>query len=288
MPFVPITLNFAFDVVREKNRKKQIALAAACGLAAVIGSMIKMTVMIALIAAVICWLCLLKPRDALVYGSLCIAIFAMGNGIVRQTMFRAPISAEMYDRHNTPLIHWVEMSIPSGGNEYGGYSSYDYAITWGMMEDGASRQEVMDSIYSRMKDKIYTLRYPDRLILAALRKNVAAFGDGTFGMSEMLDDNPVRENWISGYVLEGRDGFPAYQGITSGIYYAYFLLAVLGCIRDIRKHDLSMAMGYIAVFGMMLFLMLWEARTRYFFGFLPIILLLSSVYTAKRNEESIS
>ena len=53
------------------------------------------------------------------------------------------------------------MSIPSGNNPYGGVSG-DYAITWGMMEEGATHEEVMASIYSRMKDKIYTLRYPNR------------------------------------------------------------------------------------------------------------------------------
>ena len=142
----------------------------------------------------------------------------------------------------------------------------------------------MDSIYSRMKDKIYTLRYPDRLVLAALRKNAANFGDGTFGMTEMLDDNPVRPNAVSQVVLEEGRYYALYQAVASGVFFAQLMLAVLTCVRDIRRWDLRMAPGYVAAFGMMLFLMLWEARARYFFGFVPVILLLASRIAAEKEE----
>lgn len=64
----------------------------------------------------------------------------------------------MVEQHHTPTIHWIMMSIPTGDNPYGGATG-DYGITWGMMEDGASRTDIMDSIYTRMKDRIYALRY---------------------------------------------------------------------------------------------------------------------------------
>ena len=284
MPFVMMTLYLALRVMQEEDARRRLCWAAACALMAALGGMIKMTVAIVLIAAVICWLLCLRPVHAAACAALCAVILFAGNGAVERTLLSGPIDRQMYQQHNTPKIHWVMMSIPSSDNPYGGYCN-EYGPTWEMMENGASREEIMDSIYTRMKDKIYTLRYPDRLILAALRKNAAAFGDGTFGMTEMLDDNPVRLNAVSNIVLaEGRH-YPLYQGVASGVFFAQLLMAIFACWRDIRRRDLRMAMGYVAAFGMLLFLMLWEARARYFFGFVPVILLLASRIAEGREED---
>ena len=155
-----------------------------------------------------------------------------------------------------------------------------------MMEDGATRAEIMDSIYTRMKDRIYTLRYPNRLISAALHKNSAFIGDGTFGMTEMLDDGPVRENAVSAVVLEGRAHYGAYSALCTGIWMAQLTLALLACVRDIRRKDVSGAMLYIVFFGATLFLMLWEARGRYIFGFVPVALLLAARGAVCGKEET--
>ena len=95
----------------------------------------------------------------------------------------------------------------------------------------------MASISSRMKDKIYTLRYPNRLISAALRKDSAFMGDGTYGMTEMLDDGPVRENVVSSFVLEGRSRYRLHMTLCTGVWLAQLTLALLACVRDIRRSD---------------------------------------------------
>ena len=163
-----------------------------------------------------------------------------------------------------------------------------YLRTAGAPEGGgASRADIMDSIYARMKDRIYALRYPNRLVEAALRKNSAFIGDGTFGMTEMLDDGPVRENAVSSFVLEGRAHYGAYGALTTGIWLAQLTLALAACVRDIRRRDVSGAMLYVAFFGATLFLMLWEARSRYLFGFVPVLLLLAARGAIGRKEDTL-
>lgn len=283
LPFVPIVLDLALRVIHEKDAKRQLLLAAACGLTATLGGMIKMTVVIALMAAVIVWMMTMHRVRALLCGALCGAILLMGNVAMHHAMLGGAIDRQIYEQQNMPKVHWIMMAIPSSDNPYGSYAT-EYGLTWSMMDEGASREEIMDSICLRMKDKIYTLRYPDRLMLAALRKNAANFGDGTFGMTEMLDDNPVRPNTVSQIVLGGGRYYALYQAITSGVFFAQLLLATLACVRDICRRNLNMASGYVAAFGMMLFLMLWEARARYFFGFVPVILLLASQVAAEKEE----
>ena len=215
-----------------------------------------------------------------------VALVGGGTAVVQRYMKYEVLDPAMVEQHHTPTIHWIMMSIPTGDNPYGGATG-DYGITWGMMEDGASRTDIMDSIYARMKDRIYALRYPNRLAEAALRKNSAFIVDGTFGMTEMLDDGPVRENAVSSFVLEGRAHYGAYGALTTGIWLAQLTLALAACVRDIRRRDVSGAMLYVAFFGATLFLMLWEARSRYLFGFVPVLLLLAARGAIGRKEDTL-
>ncbi len=281
MPFVLLALDFALRACETKDMKTQLCMAALSGLFAMIGCQIKMTVAIVTVAAVIVFALRMKPVRAILCGALCAGLVFAGGAGVRYIMLTRVIDPAMEAQHHTPAIHWVMMSIPTGDNPYGG-STGDYGITWGMMERGATREEIMDSIYTRMKDRVYTLRYPNRLIEAALRKNSAQC-DGTMGMTEMLDDGPVRRNVVSSFVLKDGAHYRLYGAICTGVYMAALAFAWLGCLRDIRKHDVSLALGYIAMFGVMLFLMIWEARSRYLFNFVPVLLLLACAFAAPKE-----
>lgn len=286
LPFVLIALDLAMRIAEERSFGRQALLAAGLGLTALFGGQIKMTVYILVIAAVICWLLTMKPARAAACIALCVVIPAAGVSGFRRGMLDTVIAPEVYAQQNTPMIHCVMMSIPHARSPYG-TATGDYGPTWELTDAGASREAVMDSIYTRMKDRIYTLRYPDRLIAAALRKNSVFMGDGTFGMTEMLDDTPVRENAVSAFVLQGRPQYPLYQSLCTGVFMAQLLLAACGCVCDIRRKDTRAALLYVAAFGAMLFLMLWEPRSRYIFGYVPVFLILAAKAaadgTAKQN-----
>lgn len=286
LPFIAMALDLALRVKDAANPRARFALSARCSLVVLIGCQIKMTALIALIAAAIVWLLTIKPRQSVVCILLSAALVGGGTAVVQRYMKYEVLDPAMVEQHHTPTIHWIMMSIPTGDNPYGGATG-DYGITWGMMENGASRTDIMDSIYARMKDRIYALRYPNRLAEAALRKNSAFIGDGTFGMTEMLDDGPIRENAVSSFVLEGRAHYGAYGALTTGIWLAQLTLALAACVRDIRRRDVSGAMLYVAFFGATLFLMLWEARSRYLFGFVPVLLLLAARGAIGRKEDTL-
>ena len=274
LPFVVFTLLCAQRVLDAPDGCGQLGWAALCALSVLVGGQIKMTVAIALIAEVILWLLRLPLLRAALLSALCAAVLALGTAGVHSVMLSGIIDPAVYAQQNTPVIHWVMMSIPTGDNPYGGATG-DYGITWGMMDEGATQEEVMDSILTRMKDRIYTLRYPNRLLTALLRKNAAGMGDGTYGMTEMLDDGPLRENAVSAVVLEGRPYYALYAAVCTGIAMAHMLLAALGTWRALRARDTRTALPAVAMVGIILFLLIWEARGRYGFGFMPALLLLS-------------
>lgn len=284
LPFVLLALLFALRALDAESIRGTVLNALVCAAFAAVGGQIKMTAAIVLIAATIVFLLRMKPLRALcacavIWGVMGLSIFGVQKAVVGPVL-----DPEMVAQHNTPTIHWIMMSIPTGHNPYGD-DIEDYRETWGMMEAGASHEEVMDSIYTRMIDKIYFLRLPSRLIPAVLRKNAAAFGDGTFGLSEILDDKPMRSTAVSSVVLEGGRFYELYRAVCSGIFFAHMLFALLACLRDMKRRDMRAAMLYVAMFGFMVFMLIWEVRSRYIFNFIPVVLLLSMGFVARGAKE---
>ena len=132
LPFVIFTLCAAFDVLDAKDLRGQIRAALRCALMALIGGQIKMTVAIALIAAVIVWFIRLRAVRAALCAALCAAVMALGGAGVEKIMLTRVLDPQMAAQHHTPYIHWIMMSIPTSSNPYGG-PSIDYGITWDMM-----------------------------------------------------------------------------------------------------------------------------------------------------------
>ena len=285
LPFILLTLRFALCAQQAKAARARVGYALAAAMTAACGAQIKMTVLIALLAAGIVWTLRLRAREALCCCALSVAAAVSLAALTQGVMTARVLDGRAVFQHRVPAVHWVMMSIPSQSNPYGSYYGEDYLETWTLMRKGASREEIRASIYSRMRDKLYALRDPRRFALAALAKNAGAMGDGTFGMTEMLDDGPVRENAVSSFVLEGRPFYGLYSAVCSGIYLAALTLAAAGCAGDIRRRDERAAVLYVAALGIMLFLMLWEARSRYLFGFVPVVLLLGAGGIARENKD---
>lgn len=284
LPFVMMALLGVLRALNAKTLRAQVGHAFLTGLSVAIGGQMKMTVAIVVIAAVILFFLKLRCSSA----AMCSAVMVLTLGLsifgVRSMMIGPILDEDMVREHNMPLIHWVMMTVPTGRNPYGADLA-DYGITWGMSESGVPREQVMESIYTRLIDKIYYMRYPNRLVLGLLRKNSTAFGDGSFGMTEMLDDSPQRENVISSIVLEGRPYYEVYFAICTGIFYAHLVFATLACVRDIRRRDVRSALLYIAALGLILFMLLWESRSRYIFNFVPVIMLLSMGFAVRGAKE---
>ena len=284
LPFVVFTVEAVLRVLDAEELKTRLKWSLLSGFLAFLGGQIKMTVLIVMIAAGIVWLLHFPVKQALVCTAAAAGVVMIGIFAVQQYMLDKVLDRKIYMQEHTPVIHWIMMSIPSADNPYGGYNSADYAITWGMMDEGADHEEVMNSIYSRMKDKIYTLRYPNRLALAMLRKNSAYVSDGTFGMTEMLDDRPVRWNIISEIVLEPGRFYRVYGAVVTGIWMAQLSATVIGACRARKSRQSGQIMLHIACFGILLFLMIWEARSRYLFGYVPLFLLLAALSMHQKDD----
>ena len=109
-----------------------------------------------------------------------------------------------------------------------------------------------------------------------------------------LDTASTREVEVQFGTVSAETPFAQLAGEVQAVSeLAQLTLALLACFRDIRRSEpasgakagsLRYMTLYVAFFGAALFLMLWEARGRYLFGFVAVLLLLAA-HGALQTEE---
>ena len=285
LPFAALSFAMALRAfAAEEEGGRWLPAAFLSGLAAAAGAQIKTIVLIVPVACVLTALLRMPLRRAAAFLALSALPAALLSCGVRAATLGRAVDPAVYAQQKTPLLHWVVMSIPSPDNPHGGYRWADYDETWRLTDGGASRGELTASLLRRMKDKVYTLRYPSRLLTAIARKNASMAGDGTFGMTEMLDDRPVRRNALSEWVLSDGAHYRLYRAVMAGLWMFHLARAAACGAAALRMRRWAHAPAMIALFGAMLFLMGWEVHSRYLFCFLPLFMTLSAAFRETRDE----
>ena len=283
MPFVILALCCMLHIDEHTSRKQIILLCIGCGIFLLIGSLIKMTCLILFLAAAIVWLLTLHPKRAIACIMIPLLILSVGIKATNYHMTHHILESEDASRYETPLLHWFMMSIPTENNLYGSNTD-DYDYTWLLMDQGASHEEIMQSIYTRIDERMRTYKSIKDVVYAAICKNANYIGDGTFGMWEMLDDLPLRENILSSIFLYYGQYYSLYADLCGGIWLAHLTLSVLLCLKHIRKHIFCLSIPMIAFLGLLIFEMLWEARSRYMFNLAPLILLITACGMTQQED----
>ena len=285
--FFPVSIYLLYLYLRStKVRAKKVGLTLAIGFLAAVGMLIKFTVVIMVIAIGIDWLLRKGWKQTLGYiGTTAIIIGALISG------FNGYIYSEHLDRnmawnYHTPYGHWIMMGL-SGTN--GGYNPQDYDFTRGTdpeQREEAVKEEILRRIQQRGISGIAELW---------VNKTNRDFGDGTYALSDFLDDNPEKETALHEYLLYAGSQYEQYSTLTAAVLIAVYIFAAAGGILLFasKEGDISECLTpFLAVFGCWLFLMLWESSGRYFINYIPIIFICAVagaeqfVRVSKKKEHS--
>lgn len=240
------------------------------GLTASIGMMIKSTVIITLLAVIICLLMNKKLLKALVccLCSACVIIISL-TAFNSYFASRHLTDAEKARIQNTPYTHWLMMGLKGTG----GYNAADYEFTRSF-EDPIERNQ---AINKEIRRRISELG-PAGLIELAAVKGALSMGNGTYALSDFLDDSPVRQSPLHSFLLYSSPYYPAYSSICCGIHLSIMFLAVMSALEKLlaalkKKYTepARFMAPYIAFFGLALFLLMWETSGRYITNYIPIL-----------------
>lgn len=190
-------------------------------------------------------------------------IFSAANNIV----YSGLLVKEQAELQNTPYLHWIMMGAQGNGS----YNPADYEFTRSF-EDKEERQEALKAEIVR--------RYKELGIKGTLElwknKTKKCFGDGTYALSDFLDDEPIEESIWSKWILYSSENYDKYQTICLGVFVAIMLLMFFGAVGSLIKGytlKAEMTSIWLAFLGIWMFLMIWEVSERYFTNYLSVMLL---------------
>ena len=230
----------------------------------VLGTLLKVTVVIMVIAVVLDWmLSFPKLRERLAALALLAAVVAGVNaGSFAAAHSGAFRKAQPGDE--IPKTHWIMMGL--AGN--GGYNNEDYVLTFSAPDGETRKALIRDEIAARLKEM-----GPAGLVRHALDKIGYTWGEGTYYLPHKLAMGPTQPHsfWAEIF-FEGRAHFSLFLRYANGLMLCMLLYLLAGALQK-QSRDVLFA-ARLSVCGLFFFLLIWEARSRYLVNYVPVLLLL--------------
>ncbi len=264
----PILIFRLYLAAREQEKLiKRLLIFALMGLAAGVGYGIKATVVIMLIAVIVDAV-LNQDLKRLVPMLPITAILMLACSLAAQGIIFRHLDRREAKRLETPILHWVMMG--SVGN--GTYNRNEYAFTKSFEDPAERRNAVKGRLLERQKS--YDIGDYAELFT---RKLDIDFGDGTYGFSDCLGCPHGDDNALQSFLVKDGEHHAVYKHTCTGVLIALYIPLIASCVLDvIGKHaPRDMFAPRLALFGLMLFLLFWEARWRYFSNYMPMIIVLA-------------
>ena len=267
----PTMIVYCFVRLKDADAPKARALwALGFALCAFAGAQIKFTAVIAAIACVIALVFERRWWKAALAALLTLCVFMLlGAGMDRYT--HTHLSKEDIAKNELPRLHHIAMGLPIHEDEgYGQYGDGGWLLFSTSFEDPEER---IQALLTEVIDRVYYLRYPNRMLNMMSRKNLSTFGNGTFALHEIIEaDDYAADNAVK-QVIFGQGRYSrAYYYLTTALFMAQMIIAGLACAQAVRRRDSSGAALFIALVGIFLLLCAWETKARYFFQFEMVLL----------------
>jgi len=257
----PVLLLYIYNrfISLEDNKKKKILLILFI-IIAYIGIELKFTVIIMVIALII--FSLIKYKFNIVKNSINILIVVSTIClliITKNIFYIKYINSDIDNNDKIPYTHWVAMGLTDNG----GYNASDAVYAEYMKDFDKERNEEINIIKERIKEYI-----DNKTIYSFInRKLTYTWGDGTYYAPVKLLREPINKG-VYHEILKSKELYY----ICTSYHLLLLIMMIMSCFN--RKNDINM-IGKISLIGLVLFLLIWETRSRYLVNYIPIIILVS-------------
>ena len=243
-----------------KTEKKSWFTYILIGLLLGIAGLIKMTALIAG-AALLGYSILCADKQKITRSIVVIAV-SLVVVMAGKSMTKMLPCEEMRDSYGLPSISYF-LGIGIKGN--GGYvDNQEYSAMLNTIYGLEAKKEWSDQY---IRENLYEFLNKDHVI-QKLRYNFASGGMGC----AIFVQNLNQDHWLYRTMHHEGDLYWRYNMITTPYIYAFYGLIFIGmvlCLVKRKDKDATFAVSLIAIFGIMLYLMLFEANNRQLYNHLP-------------------
>lgn len=265
----PVLFYFLYLKFREEaDVKKQIFWAVLMGLDAFIGMKLKLTVLIVVIAVCIELIINFNiKRTCIAVCVVSIVVFA-GNTCFNEVIYNGHLDKEIAEEKNFPVTHWIMMGLQGDGGFDQNDENFSNSFTKAKDRNKAIRQRIKIRMNNLGSKGLFNL---------AVKKAVKCFGVGTYELSAFFYHGMVRNTILNQYVVANGKYYGKYRLFCTGIYLCFFVLMVFGIFYNVyslisKKEDMVYnIVPALSVFGLFLFLIMWETAARYITNYIPMI-----------------
>ncbi len=180
------------------------------------------------------------------------------------------LTEELAEENEFPPTHWIMMGLG-----YGGFSQDDVDFTASFNTYDKRKEATINEAKKRVKD------YGAKGFLKHTfhDKVIRTFDSPTLAGSDYAGRKPLYPNNILSRLFTDHGDLFSFGSIPCRIYYIFMMLGVLfSAIEGVRKKksesNQMLLAGRIAIFGIFLFMLIWECNSRYLLVFTPILILL--------------
>lgn len=284
LPFVCFGLLFFIYAIKSSSVLTKIAWFALASLFLVFGYEFKPTVAIIFIAGLLYLIVNKNWKNLLIALPLFLVIFAGGKEVVKLTVATEPAFSEAAnERYNLPMMHWVAMSWDPS-NTTGGFKREirEYSESFTTYE--AKKKADTDLFLNNMKEMglpgvlrqigrklVYTWLNPD------LRSEFYTYRHENPIINRYFDYLPAQKAGnITGWVLLKAAHVPYWIALVVFMWKALFNL-----LFKAKNWKNLWFIPPLSLFGLFVFLVLWEANSRYLYNFAPLMIAVATLGFAK-------
>ena len=183
----------------------------------------------------------------------------------------------------TPMYHFLMMGFNEATN--GGYNVYDVKYTLSYY----GVKEKKDAILIRLSDRLQQYG-PKRVAKIMQKKALSIFNDGTFAWGfeggfyrEVFPTDNKLSLFLRSFVYNGDyemevgNHYHIIKTTQQTIWTACLLLMVIKAILSRKNDKDDYSVMYLSLLGLFLFEMLFEARARYLYTYVPIFIMVGSL-----------
>lgn len=256
--------------------KRKVIFSILIGLVTFVGMRLKITVVFILIAILVLDIFRLKftkkeiKEKSIRYGVIFATIIILF--MIKTIIYSCFINNKLDDSKKFPFTHWIMMGL---SQDCGVYSEDDVNYTKSFETEKLKKESNIKVIKERLKEKN---------VKFYLNKINFVWGDGTYFSSNKLVQGSYEKNFFHEFVTSQGKYYKYYHIFVQTIHFSMLILITISSFIAIFKEDEVNLICRISIFGLLLFFILWEARSRYIFNYI-FILVIAMISTLNSLKE---
>jgi len=266
LPFVATSIYYLYIYIYEKQKAKYLVIA---GLLLGIGGIVKPTALIILLALIVFLILDNKKSNQINYYKFFTILFTFL--MIPFISYKIYVKYYFYDNNfynsKIPMNHYIMMGLKDNG----GFNQDDYEYTSKIV--GIDNKKKADNriLKSRLKKKI-----TNNTLISFYNKKISyTWTDGTFFAWQKLIRYPKNKKNVK-YISSNDNSDILYWTISNVEWSILILLMIVGAILRKYLPEKLQEIQFItdlSIFGLLLFLLLWETRSRYILNFTPCFII---------------